>query len=173
MTTCPKCHYARQPGDSESESECPKCGVIYEKAKPARPPKRPAEIMMARRKAEEEASRFQTDLWKAGFVILGLGLFVYSSISMRGTPVAPSATPSVPMETVFNSAYDGSVIQVERYLKRTLKDPGSFQAIQWYPVQKDLEGFTVRVRYRAKNSFGALVIEDGVFLLDRQGRVQP
>lgn len=34
MTTCPKCHYTRQPSDSSPDYECPKCGVIYAKAQP-------------------------------------------------------------------------------------------------------------------------------------------
>lgn len=34
MTTCPKCHYTRQPGDATPEYECPKCGVVYAKAQP-------------------------------------------------------------------------------------------------------------------------------------------
>lgn len=28
---CPKCGYARQPGDAGPDSECPKCGIIYAK----------------------------------------------------------------------------------------------------------------------------------------------
>lgn len=31
MTTCPKCHYTRRPGDTSPDYECPKCGVVYAK----------------------------------------------------------------------------------------------------------------------------------------------
>lgn len=68
-----------------------------------------------------------------------------------------------------NSAWDGSVFEVERFLQRSLKDPKSFEAIDWYkPVAHLLEGkyaWAVRVRYRAKNSFGAYVIEDQIFYI--------
>jgi hypothetical protein len=107
------------------------------------------------------------------FIVVGFVAFGYAHYVMRGTSAPPVITAPGPTETVFNSAYDGSVIQVERYLKRTLKDPESFKALKWSPVEKDADGFVVRVRYRARNSFGAMVIEEGVFLLDRQGRVQP
>ncbi len=34
---CPKCGYERQPGDSHSAIECPKCGIVYAKYKPQEP----------------------------------------------------------------------------------------------------------------------------------------
>lgn len=107
----------------------------------------------------------------AGFITIGFLAFGYAHFSMRGAPTQERT--KAPIDTVANSSYDGSVRQVESHLKRTLKDPESFQAIQWFPVQKDLDGYTVRVRYRAKNSFGGYVVEDKVFLLDRRGNVIP
>lgn len=37
MTICPKCDYERRPEDDgfTPEGECPKCGLIYEKFRPA------------------------------------------------------------------------------------------------------------------------------------------
>lgn len=34
LTNCPKCGYARRSSDTAPAYECPKCGVIYAKAKP-------------------------------------------------------------------------------------------------------------------------------------------
>lgn len=31
---CPKCTYVRQPEDTSSEGECPRCGIIYAKFRP-------------------------------------------------------------------------------------------------------------------------------------------
>lgn len=81
---------------------------------------------------------------------------------------------SKPRETVSNSAWDGSVRQVERYLKDNLVDPGSFDDIEWSAVQKvDLptHKYFVRCKYRAKNSFGGYVISNQIFYLDSQGNV--
>jgi hypothetical protein len=72
---------------------------------------------------------------------------------------------------VFNSAWDGSVYQVEQYLKRRLKDPDSFDAIGWGAVSRSCTGYTVGVRYRARNSFGGMVIEEQFFDLDTAGNV--
>lgn len=33
MTTCPKCGYTRQAADTAPDYECPKCGVVYAKAR--------------------------------------------------------------------------------------------------------------------------------------------
>lgn len=79
-------------------------------------------------------------------------------------------------EAVVNSVYDGSVYQVENYLKREyLKDPQSYDGIDWSTVQKEdnnsLYKYSVRHKYRAKNSFGGYVIEEKIFYLDKSGNV--
>ena len=80
--------------------------------------------------------------------------------------------PSAPMEIVTNSAWDGSVRQVERYLKNNLKDPDSLQTIEWSEVQKTTSGgFMVRCKYRAKNSFGGYVVSNQIFMMDSKGDV--
>lgn len=42
MTTCPKCHYTRQPDDTAPDYECPRCGLVYAKYKP---PPAPAPVV--------------------------------------------------------------------------------------------------------------------------------
>lgn len=79
-------------------------------------------------------------------------------------------------EIVSNSALDASVYQVERYLKREyLKDPDSYEGIEWSKVQKDnsnsLYRYYVRHKYRAKNSFGGYAVEEKIFYLDQSGNV--
>jgi uncharacterized membrane protein YkgB len=79
-------------------------------------------------------------------------------------------------EIVSNSAFDASVYQVECYLKREyLKDPDSYEGIEWSKVQKDnsnsLYKYYVRHKYRAKNSFGGYVVEEKIFYLDQSGNV--
>ncbi|ANQ83677.1 hypothetical protein dqs_0601 [Azoarcus olearius] len=72
---------------------------------------------------------------------------------------------------VKNSAWDGSVWQVESFMKHYLKDPKSFEAISWGPVVDMGSTYVVRLRYRARNSFGGYVIEDKTFTLDVSGNV--
>ena len=75
------------------------------------------------------------------------------------------------VDIVSNSAWDSGVYQVEDYLKRTLKDPDSYQSIEWYKVKKTSTGFKVLHKYRAKNSFGGYVIKTKEFVLDSKGNV--
>jgi hypothetical protein len=37
METCPKCGTTRQPADSAPDAQCPGCGVVYAKFRPATP----------------------------------------------------------------------------------------------------------------------------------------
>lgn len=73
--------------------------------------------------------------------------------------------------SVKNSGWDGSVLQVKRFLKKTLKDPKSYEGIEWSEVQSTEEGYVVRHKYRAKNSFGGYVVENNLFYLDKSGNV--
>ena len=72
---------------------------------------------------------------------------------------------------VVNSGRDGSVQQVKRYLDKTLKDPASFEAIEWGKVTHTCDGYFTWVRYRAKNGFGGMVISGQAFTLDKNGVV--
>ncbi len=72
---------------------------------------------------------------------------------------------------ITNSAWDGSVPGVERYLQMTLKDPDSYKGIEWSPIAKNCDGYSVRHKYRAKNSFGGYVIDETVFMLNPDGIV--
>lgn len=76
-----------------------------------------------------------------------------------------------PAAKVENSSWDGSVRQVEKYLKNSLKDPKSYESIEWSEVQKDGSNYKVRHKYRAKNSFGGYVVSNQIFVLNRQGEV--
>lgn len=73
--------------------------------------------------------------------------------------------------TIENSAWDGSVFQVEKYLKKNLKDPDSYESIEWGKVVETDNGYMVRHKYRAKNSFGGYTIDNNVFYLDFKGSV--
>lgn len=76
---------------------------------------------------------------------------------------------------VYNSAWDNSVWQAEKYLKHNLKDPDSYQSIEWSKVSESngVRGskYIVRNKYRAKNSLGGYVIENKIFFLSEKGDV--
>lgn len=72
---------------------------------------------------------------------------------------------------VENSPWDGSVYQVKKYVKSNLKDPSSYESIEWSPVQKTDRGYVVRHKFRAKNSFGGYVVEEYIITLNDCGEV--
>lgn len=72
---------------------------------------------------------------------------------------------------VKNSSLDGSISQVVKYLKNNLKDPDSYESIEWGNVTETDNGYIVRHKYRAKNSFGGYVIEHQIFHIDWQGNI--
>ena len=78
---------------------------------------------------------------------------------------------STPQYDIQNSPWDGSVWQVKKYLKSSLKDPKSYEGIEWSGVIKDGETYKVRHKYRAKNSFGGYVVEEYIFVLNKYGDV--
>ncbi len=111
-------------------------------------------------------------------VIAILVLFSMFSSKCENKPATDVvSTPTKPAPVVSNSAWDGSVYQVERWLKGNLKDPDSFKAMEWSPVTEVPPGsalphkFIVRCKYRAKNSFGGYVVEQKMFYLDSEGNV--
>lgn len=102
-------------------------------------------------------------LFFVGFVcVAGLGVII--SDNHRYSSNQSSAV-------VANSEFDGSVSQIKSYLKSNAKDPSSLEFISWSPVVETNNGFMVRVKYRAKNSFGALVVEEKVFHLNSSGGI--
>ena len=71
-----------------------------------------------------------------------------------------------------NSSWDGSVYHVKENLKKGLKDPDSYESIEWSKVQKLDDGtFSVRHKFRAKNSFGGFTIENHIYTYDSSGSI--
>ena len=76
-----------------------------------------------------------------------------------------------PIATVKNNKWNGGVKQVEDYLEQTLRDPDSYESIEWSEVKQKEDGFYVRHKYRAKNGFGGYVVTNQLFHLDFSGNV--
>ena len=88
-------------------------------------------------------------------------------------PVAGPAPPLPPggKPVVFNSPWDQSVEQVERYLKRRTHDPDSIEFIEWGKVQAASGGYQVRCTFRSKNVLGKVATQSRLFVLDARGEV--
>lgn len=98
--------------------------------------------------------------------LMGSGASVRSAYRESREREAESKPPSV-----VNSAWDGAVHQVVDYLKKNTHDPRSLSYVDWSPVCRVADGYAVRCKFRAKNAFGALVLENMIFTLDFDGAV--
>ena len=104
-----------------------------------------------------------------GFIVL---LYLVGECSCTGSADGNGSGSTAPDVRVKNSAWDGSVSQVKSWLKDNLKDPDSLDFIEWSTVSKtSTGGCMVRVKYRAKNSFGGYVVDNKVFFLSSGGTV--
>lgn len=68
-----------------------------------------------------------------------------------------------------NSAWDGSVLAADRYLKEALNDYSSSEYLSWTTVVKIYVGkepfWVTKAKIRAKNSFGAYIVKEVVFYI--------
>lgn len=74
-------------------------------------------------------------------------------------------------ERVKNNSWDGAVPAVVDYLKATLNDFNSAEWVEWSETKKNDKGYVVRLKYRAKNGFGGLILKNQLFFLDKEGNV--
>lgn len=189
LKTCQKCHHPNPSSTGAEFDACPECGAIYSRVDAAQATQAaarastPSNLERVRTAKASERQR-NTATWQYGIIFACLAIAIPSWIyhevwgayaqqrRSEKSAFAAQAARAAAAPAVANSAWDGSVREVERYLKQNLKDPGSFEAIEWSPVVKGADNsFMVRVKYRAKNSAGSYVIEQKVFHLDSNGAV--
>lgn len=161
-TFCPKCRTQLIISDSLEKSQwikCSNCQLSFENPHYQKPTNSVKEWLS---KSSDDAGFKMSNGLKIGIVILFL-LWYF------GKNTDNSSSNSTKIQ---NSSYDGSVFQVEKYLDKTLKDPDSYESIEWGKVvYVNDDEYRVRHRYRARNSFGGYVIEDKFFVLDGKGNV--
>ena len=135
---------------------------------------------------QEDYLPFDTHLWTKGNLAIEMlcpkELRDPVIIKCRNEPLAfklknseepPTYIPSTikPKAEVKNNKWNGGVKQVEDYLENTLRDPDSYESIEWSEVKQKDDGYYVRHKYRAKNGFGGYVVANQLFHLDFSGNV--
>ena len=130
---------------------------------------------LKKRLVAEIKKKEQQDLMACRQKGCGIGCLIIIATFLVFCFIGSFSSQDIPRshEVVKNSEWDASVSQVKKWLKANLKDPGSLEFIEWSPVSKrDGGGFMVRVKYRAKNSFGGYVVNNKVFFLNSAGTVK-
>ena len=100
-----------------------------------------------------------------------------SSNGLKEAPASQAQSARAPLPSpgksvVFNSPWDQSVAQVERYLKRRMHDASSMEILEWGKVSStNRGGYQVRCTFRSKNVLGNFATQSKVFVMDRDGEV--
>ena len=161
---------------------CPTCNTIVEVPKRSaikEPPPIPKDTIISKFKRwylqKPKQANHLSNMFACNSFI-GLTLFFGMASIQTFFPTSTKSTqhivskprkPYVPI----NSSWDGSVLEVKWYLDKVLKDPDSFDAIEWSKVAKAYGNtYMVRCKYRAKNSFGGYVIANQVFTMTKIGK---
>ena len=103
---------------------------------------------------------------------VGVGLIVTCVISLSGTPELSDAEKAAKAEEERKgfhcmSTYDGNHDGLERLIKAKLKDPDSMDTIETKITPVDANGnHAVFLKYRARNSFGGMVVEQAFGIVD-------
>lgn len=179
---CLKCGLANPSSTGEPLEACPQCGAIYSRVEEVQA-KAPSNLARVRMASAREAQN-KSAAWKywalAGVLAVTVPATVYQYTwgtvakqrQAAAINAANQASQLAARPAVFNSPLNGSVSQVERYLKANTKDPASLEFLEWSPVATGPEStFIVRVKFRANNSLGGSSVEQHVFKLSPSGEV--
>lgn len=169
LLQCPKCENLAD----EAHAICPACGVVYEKF--INPSASVARIRQQASKHSEDgpesappasAGNSSGETQRKTTAASSLTVLVFIAVIVTGM-VKNSA------RDVVENAENGAVVQVQTFLRHHLKDPDSYQPIDWGKVLKRADGsYYVWHTYRAKNSFGGYVVSRDEFVIDSAGHVR-
>ncbi len=157
-----------------SEEETPPQGIVIDSVLVERAKRIEHERMLQRLTQSESLSEWtKLKTWVikhvvAAILILIVPCCIYYPLKWLGSLLP---RPSV-RDVVAASAWDGSISQVEAYLRSVLRDPDSVVFEEWSNVLPQADGtFKVRCQYRAKNGFGGYVRSNQIFTLSSSGSV--
>ena len=179
--SCPSCRtelkLKYQPAPS---IDCPNCGTVFRisHAKLAAAIRQQAKTISPQQvksfqpyKPSREFLQVMGCLSVPIAVIVGLTVagLIFRAFSANGPKESRQSGANA---IVYNSYLDGSVYQVESWLRQNLKDPESLEVIEWFKVVERKDGsFSVVVEYRARNGFGGFNVEKMKFYLDSKGNI--
>lgn len=137
----------------KKDIKCPSCGDIF---------RNPFYEQMRRKK---EAIQ-----WKYVFIVVCVSFVLYWMSELTNTSDYNSNEYIGDKKEL---KYTQAIAGVRYYLKhKYLKDPDSYEGIEWGAFGSyNKDTYFALHKYRAKNSFGGYVVEEKVFVLDKEGNV--
>jgi len=131
-------------------------------------------IIQDKKIAEDTKKSNTKTVWTLS--LLGIGLFFLVAIVVVVTSIFEKEEKPVLIEKTVNSEADYNNSKAKKqcmiYLAASLNDPSSYEPISWSDLTKTEGGnYELIHRYRAKNKFGALILGDTEFLLNKNMEV--
>jgi len=76
-------------------------------------------------------------------------------------------------QEILSEKRTNAIIEATHYLKSNLRDPDSYESIQWGTLNELKNGsYSISNTYRAKNGFGGINVEEKTFLFSKDGYLQ-
>ncbi|HPS57934.1 MAG TPA: hypothetical protein PK514_07485 [Spirochaetota bacterium] len=162
LEACPHCGFKVKKEELKkpplpSFTRCDKCGKdYYKKAKECPYCKAPNTQVPA---PDDPAEKKKMTAGMVAAILIG-ALLLAGYLYDRNT----SSTPVTTNNTASNcfSQWDGSCLEVEKAIKKTMNDPSSYEHIETR-YNKNTDGtMTVGTKFRGKNAFGGIVVNTAI-----------
>ena len=96
-----------------------------------------------------------------------IGLVIILAIALGDKNPSVKINPDIT-----NSSFDGSVLVCEQYIKQRLNDRSSYESVNWTKVVETQDGLlTTTATFRAKNAFGAYILQTLTFTYTKEGTI--
>lgn len=103
-----------------------------------------------------------------------LCLFLYNCNTSINSRSRTSASAESRTYKPYQSQWDGSVNAVERWVKKNARDPKSVEFVTWSTLREvKYNEWEITCKWRARNAYGGMVINEGKFKLDDKGGCVP
>lgn len=105
-----------------------------------------------------------------GFIILFFMAKANNSGSSNGNNSSNNRANSYEAPS-WQSRWDFSVSSIERYIKSSINDPGSYESVEWDKARRNSDGsYTVLHTFSAKNAYGGRVKKSMSFVVSADGQ---
>ena len=166
QVSCPYCGNVETVPVGEKRHRCSLCRGLYEVIYDDGTKKEAKDKSTPKLFQSDNQSGNNVDVKKSIKNILIVAAIIVGIVSLFSLF---SSNDSDPMPTRTDSSV---MVGVKSYLRETLKDPKSYQEIEWSPSGvNDAGQYYIRHKYRAKNSFGGYVVEEKIFYLNKSYKV--
>lgn len=163
MITCPKCGYTRQCADTAPDYECPKCSVVYAKARTSAAPAQPPETTPNHGQASTGTSRQPLGLLALAIVVCTIAVLYVTGHWRVPQPTAMAQAVQQPAEIKLHQVVYEVTGTAHAALVTYLNHSGGIEqrevTLPWRTVFGAPTGSTVSVSAQNQSAQGDIKVE--------------